>query len=743
MDRPSPPKSSTDAFPEQELQNVSEIDPLTVAPDSPARPPAAERSGDSLVACIGQVAERFGVSFAPSLLGGLALDERGRLPAHQAEPALELLGMNCDARPARKLPARDVHYPAIVRLSGASFCVVHSARDGDLLVWRPGSGEARWEPRLSLDADFDGWLATVFGDPSALREAGQPWHVRAREHWFWSELGKKRRAFTPVLAGSVVVNVLALALPLFTMNVYDRVLPNRAEATLWVLAIGVLAAFALDYAVRKARTNVLDEIGRDLDLRLSQKIYSKILTAPLAERKGHTGNLVARVTEFAAVREFYASTTIILVIDLLFLVLFVALIAYLAGWLALVPVAAIVVMALAGLHLQRKIVAAARDAQADFGLQQTLLVESVAGIETLKSIAGEGAMLGRWRRIAEVGSTSQLRLRQINASAISLASTFQQVSNITLVVGGYYLFAAGEITMGAIIAIVMLSSRSLQPAGQLAFLLTKAEQSRQTLDSLQQLWEGTDERRMGSASIVPVVRDARIRLENLDFAYPETPTNSLDGINLAIDPGERIAVIGRVASGKSTLGRIVCGLYQPTGGAMLIDGIDSRQYRPQDIRSNFRFVPQDAELFSGTIKENLVLGAPDASDEELLAALRRVGADQFLSRDAGGFDRPVGESGSRLSGGQRAFLTLARAFARPARLLFFDEPTGAMDAQTEKLFVERLSQSLTPEQTLVISTHRPALFGICNRIVVLDNGKIVADGPKQKILATAGVGAST
>jgi ATP-binding cassette subfamily C protein LapB len=223
------------------------------------------------------------------------------------------------------------------------------------------------------------------------------------------------------------------------------------------------------------------------------------------------------------------------------------------------------------------------------------------------------------------------------------------------------------------------------------------------------------------------------------LAYPAPPTNSLSSIDLTITPGERVAIVGRVASGKSTLGRLLCGLYQPSDGAMLIDGIDSRQYRPQDIRANFRFVPQDAELFSGTIKDNLLLGAPDATDAELLAALAQVGADQFLSRDAGGFDRPVGESGSKLSGGQRSFLTLARALVRPAKILFFDEPTGAMDSQTEKLFVDRLSQSLTADQTLIISTHRPALFAICDRLVVLDSGKIVADGPRDQILATAGV----
>ncbi|MCA1662279.1 MAG: type I secretion system permease/ATPase [Novosphingobium sp.] len=702
-------------------------------------PIRAARAADPLVACIEEMAARFGVAFAPGLLSGLALDRDGRLPWHQLGPALEQLGLNYTPEDRAKLPKPPELYPAIVAL-GDDAAVVHEIRDGQVLVWRPEAGQAAWEPLADLAPTYSGRMLAVSGDPQALRDAGQPWHKRAREHWFWSEIAKDRRRFAPVLVATVVVNLLALALPLFSMNVYDRVIPNRAEATLWVLAVGVLLAFGLEYALRRARTEVLDQIGRDLDLRLSQKIYSKILSAPLAERKGHTGNLVARVSEYAIVRDFFASTTVVLMIDMAFLVLFVAMIAYIAGWLALVPIVAIALMAAAGLRLRRRVIAAARDAQADFGLQQTLLVESIAGLETLKSVAGEGTMLGRWRRLAEIGGHSQQKLKDISSAAVSLTSTFQQVSNIALIVGGYYLFAEGEITMGAIIAIVMLSSRSLAPAGQLAFLLTRGQQARETLDSLQRLWDEGDERRMGSASITPEVRAARIRLESVDFTYPEASAESLKGLDLTIEPGDRIAVIGRVASGKSTLGRILCGLYQPTGGQMLVDGIDSRQYRPQDLRAAFRFVAQDSDLFSGSVKDNLSIGAGHASDDELLGALRTVGADQFLARDAGGFDRAVGEHGSRLSGGQRSFLALARAFVSPARLIFLDEPTGAMDAQTEKLFVEQLSRSLTGSQTLVIATHRPALFTLCNRLIVLDKGRLVADGPRDQIIATAGIG---
>lgn len=696
---------------------------------------------DPLLACIGQLAERFGVPVAQSMFSGLARDKEGRLPAHQAEMALEVLGLNCDVSSPKILPREPEAYPAIITLrSEDAAAVLHERRDNDLLVWRPGSGEAVWEPVSELQDDYAGWMATVFGDPTSIRETGQPWQKTARSHWFWSEISKVRRDFRPILVASLLINLLAFSLPLFTMNVYDRVIPNRAQSTLWVLALGVMIAFGLDYALRRARTKVVDQIGRTLDLKLSQKIYSKILSAPLANRKGHTGNLVARVSEFGIVRDFFASTTVVLLVDLAFLILFVALIAYLASWLALVPLVAIGFMFFAGLRLRGAVDQAAREAQADHGLQQTLLVESIAGMETLKSIGGEGVMLGRWRRLAELGAQSQQQLRDISSAAIGLSSTFQQFSSIALVVGGYYLFASGDITMGAIIAIVMLSSRSLAPAAQFAFLLTRGQQARQTLVSLQRLWDEPDERRMGSASITPQVRRAQIRLENLEFSYPEAAVPSLSDFNLEINPGDRIAIIGKVASGKSTFGRILCGLYAPSGGAMLIDGIDSRQYRPQDIRNCFRFVGQDSGLFSGTIKDNLTLGAGATSDQALIEALRHVGAEQFLSYDAGGFDRSVGEGGGNLSGGQRAFLTLARSLVRPAKLLFLDEPTGAMDSQTEKLFVERLSQSLTPDQTLVISTHRPALFAVCNRLIVLDKGRVVADGPRDEVIASAQLG---
>jgi ATP-binding cassette subfamily C protein LapB len=694
---------------------------------------------DPLAECVMELARRLGPPMDPARLAMLPRDVTGRLPGHQAEAALELADLPFEPRGVKKLPVRASEYPALVEFAPGEFVVILDANERDVLVWRPFVGEA-WTQRSAFGGQPITRFLAVFGNPDALRSDEAPWHAKGRGHWFWGELRKERSALYPVLVASTVINLLAVALPLFTMNVYDRVIPNRAGATLWVLAIGVVIAFGLEFMLRRARTAVVDEASHRLDLKYSQKIFSRLLAGPLSSQRGHTGALVARVSEYATVRDFFASTTVVLVVDVFFLFIFVGVMAIIAGWLALVPLVIMAAMAVAGFFLQRKVVDAARDAQADAGLQQTLLVESLAGMETLKSLSGEGGMVGRWRKLAEIGSQSQMRLRSINSLAIGLAQTFQQISSVALVIGGYYLVASGKISMGAIIAVVMLASRSLAPAGQIAFLLTRGRQASETLASIERLFEGEDERRKGGNLVLSPIARPVIQFDRAAFRYPTASQSALEGLNLTIKPGEKVAIVGRVASGKSTFGRLLCGLYEPTDGAMLIDGVDSREYRPQQLRDAFRYVGQDAAIFTGSVKDNLALGKREATDDRLIAALRATGADQFLSRDGGGFDRAVGESGRSLSGGQRAFLSLARAMVTPCQLLFLDEPTGAMDAQTESLFVERLSHSLTDGQTLIVSTHRPALFGLCDRLIVLDNGCVVADGPIEDVIARSAAG---
>lgn len=698
---------------------------------------APSREIDPVLDCLTFLARRADRPSSPVLLrAGLALSEAGSLPFHQVEPALDQVGMRGEPVSRRRLAGwRLQQLPAIVELTEARAVVLLEMKAGDALVYTPGTAEAMWVSVAELEPMFTGQAVAVEADPTHERAGERPWDKVRRTHWFWSEVWKVRREFWPVLLAALVVNLLALAVPLFTMNVYDRVIPNKAIPTLWVLAIGVMLALALDFILRLARSQLIDEIGRRLDAKYSQKLFEKVMNLPMAERQGSTGAFAKRISEYEGVRDFFASTSVVLLVDIAFLVIFLILIAVIAGPLVFVPIVGIAIMLGVGIALQRRMATAAIDAQADSSLQHSVLVESISGIETLKAARAEGQMLGRWRRYASMSAATQEKMRRLTSVAVNLASICQQAISVGLVVGGFYLFNEGAITMGAIIAIVMLAGRAMAPIGQFAFLITRARQSMTTLDSLQRMMEATDERQVAARSIVPEIRVGQVDLKRTSFRYPGASVDSLSDIDLSIKPGERIAVIGRVASGKSTLGRLLCGLYAPTDGEMLVDSLDSRQYHPHQLRDEFRYVGQDAELFSGTVRDNLMLGAAKAEDQQLVDAVVRSGADIFLSRDAAGFDRPVGERGSLLSGGQRSLLVLARALVSPSKLLFLDEPTGAMDTQTESYFIDRLKTALAPDQTLVVSTHRHNMLSICDRLIVIDAGRIIADGPRDEVMA--------
>jgi ATP-binding cassette subfamily C protein LapB len=693
------------------------------------------REIDAVLDCLTYLARQADRPSSPVLLrAGLAVTPDGKLPFHQIEPALEQIGMRADpiARRLKNWPSAKC--PAVLELADDRAALLLDVRDADGLLYAPGVAEPAWVNLTELEPAYTGRAVVVETDPTQERANERPWDEAKRRHWFWSEVWKVRREFWPVLLAALIVNLLAFAMPLFTMNVYDRVIPNKAVSTLWVLALGVMLALAFDFTLRIARARLIDEVGRKLDAKLSQKLFEKVMNLPMAERQGSTGAFARRVSEYEMVRDFFASTTVVLVVDMTFLVLFLGLITALAGWLVFVPIAGIALMLTAGVSLQKAMGRAALDAQADASLQHSVLVESIAGAETLKSSRAEGQMLGRWRRYSSMAAATQERMRKLTAVAVNLASVSQQSISIGLLIGGFYRFQEGEMTMGAIIAIIMLSGRSLQPVGQLAFLITRGRQAIATLGSLQRMMEAGDERQVAMRSIVPEIRVGHIVLTDVSFRYPNAARDSLAGLNLKINPGDRIGVIGRVASGKSTLGRVLCGLYAPTGGVMTVDGLDSRQYHPHQLRDAFRFVGQDSEVFSGTVRDNLMLGAAQATDDQLIDAVVRSGADIFLSRDAAGFDLPVGERGSQLSGGQRSLLVLARALVSPSKLLFLDEPTGSMDTQTELYFIEHLKTALAADQSLIVATHRHNMLSILTRLIVIDGGKIIADGPRDEVM---------
>jgi ATP-binding cassette subfamily C protein LapB len=697
------------------------------------------REIDPVLDCLAFLARQADRPSSPVLLrAGLALSDDGTLPFHQIEPALDQVGMRGEpvVRRLKGWPVQKL--PAILELEDRRAAVLIEAKGGDGLIYAPGIAEPMWVALDQIAPAYTGRAVFVEADPTRERLSERPWDEAKRKHWFWSEAWKVRREFWPVMLAALVVNMLALAVPLFTMNVYDRVIPNKAIPTLWVLALGVAIALAFDFALRLARSKLVDEIGRKLDDKLSQKLFEKVMNLPMAARQGSTGALAKRVSEYELVRDFFASTTVVLLVDITFLILFLVLITVLGGWLVIVPIVGITAMIAAGMSLRRAMGRAATDAQADSSLQHSVLVESIGGIETLKAARAEGQMLGRWKRYSSMSAATQEEMRRLTAVAVNLATLSQQLISVGLLVGGFYQFNQGNMSMGAIIAIVMLAGRAMSPVGQFAFLITRARQALTTMESLQRMMEEEDERHVAARSIVPEIRVGRIELSHVNFRYPAAAGDALSDLNLKIEPGERIGVIGRVASGKSTLGRLLCGLYAPTDGVMTIDGLDSRQYHPHQVRDAFRFVGQDSELFSGTVRDNLMLGAAKADDAQLIDAVVRSGADIFLSRDAAGFDLPVGERGSRLSGGQKSLLVLARALVSSSKLLFLDEPTGAMDTQTETYFIEHLKNALAKDQTLIVSTHRHQMLSIVDRLIIIDRGRIFADGPRDQILGQLG-----
>ena len=483
---------------------------------------APSREIDPVLDCLAFLARRADRPSSPVLLrAGLALSDKGTLPFHQIEPALDQIGMRGEPMVRRLKSWPMQRLPAVLELSDDRTAVLLESRAGDGLIYAPGIAEPMWVSLAELEPAFTGRAVFVESDPTREREGERPWDKAKRSHWFWSEVWKVRGEFWPVLLAALVVNLLALAVPLFTMNVYDRVIPNKAIPTLWVLAIGVGLALAFDFLLRIARSRLIDEIGLTLDAKLSQKLFEKVMNLPMASRQGSTGAMAQRVSDYASVRDFFASTTVVILVDIAFLALFLILITVLAGWLVIVPLVGIVVMCLVGFSLQKKMSKAAIDMQADSSLQHSMLVESIGGLETLKSAGAEGQMLGRWRRYASMSAVTSEEMRRLNGVAINMASLAQQLISVGLLIGGFYRFNAGLMSMGAIIAIVMLAGRAISPVGQFAFLITRGQQALATMESLQQMMEAQDERGAAVRSIVPEVRVGSIELSKVSFTYPE------------------------------------------------------------------------------------------------------------------------------------------------------------------------------------------------------------------------------
>lgn len=557
-------------------------------------------------------------------------------------------------------------------------------------------------------------------------------------HWLWGTL----RRFVPYYRGAMLAallsNVLVLMVGLFTSVVYDRVIPHQAFVTLWSLAAGAGLAVLFDLFARQLRSHLIDVAGKKADLLLGAILFRKALSIRLEHRPESAGSFSHHLAQLEVVREFSTSATMSAISDLPFIVLFVAMIWFVAGDLVgvmLVAVPAILLMTFAIQAVLRRAMTANQRQQADM---HGLLIETMEGMETVRASSAQGHFQRQYEEANVAAAHSSLRARALSSWVNNVAAVSQQLVTVVMLVWGVHLIHAGELSGGALIAAVMFASRVVAPLSGVVALASRYQGARAALRMLDQLMAQPSERDPTRRYLAQPRIRGQLGLREVGFTYhsagrPQGPA-VLRQLQLSIAAGERVAILGKIGSGKSTVLRLLAGLYQPVEGYVEVDGIDLRQIDPADYRAHVGFVAQEPRLFRGTLRENILLGRAQAQAEALPEVLRLTGLDKVAAAHPLGLDMPVGEGGSMLSGGQRQLVALARCLVTQPQVLLMDEPTSSMDAQTEAQFIAQIA-GLVAQRTLVVVTHRPALLALVDRIVVMEAGKVIVDGPKQKVLA--------
>ncbi len=559
-------------------------------------------------------------------------------------------------------------------------------------------------------------------------------HRDKEDHWFWGVLRSSGKIYRDVLLASFLINLFVLAQPLFVMNVYDRVVPNNAVETLWALAIGVSLVYVFDLVLKILRAYLVELAAKRTDVVLSAQLFEKVLNLKMSARPSSAGAFASRLHDFDMLRNFVTSSTILTLIDLPFVILFMAFMYFLGGWLVAVPLVIFPLAIYQGLRAQKKLRPTIENVMRGSAKKNATLIESLVGIETIKTLGAEGQLQRVWEQ--SVGYVSQwgLQSRLISNSALQAVQFLQQIAMVAVVVVGVYLIADQNLTLGGLIACVILNGRALAPLSQIANLLVSYDHAESTLKSLNEVMALPVEREADKRYLHRPVMDGNIRLKDVTFSYPEQPRPALENINITINAGEKIAVIGRIGSGKSTLAKLIIRLYDPSAGSVLVDGFDVKQLDPADLRTNIGFVAQDAKLYFGTVRENITFGLQGVSDADVVDAARQAGILELINSHPLGFEMPVGERGENLSGGQRSAIVMARTFLRKPRVLLMDEPTSAMDQGTEERLCQQIKAQFA-DSTLLLITHKMNLLSLVDRLIVVDRGTIVADGPKEKVLA--------
>jgi ATP-binding cassette subfamily C protein LapB len=550
--------------------------------------------------------------------------------------------------------------------------------------------------------------------------------------WLLEPMRKNRSVYLKVALAAVMINIFGMMTSLFTMTVYDRVVPNNATSSLVALSIGLMVIVAFDFILKLLRAYFVDMAGASIDREVGETLFQKLLALRLDLKKGSTGSLTGIMRELEALRDFFTSATMTAIVDLPFIFLTLAVVAIIGGKVVFVPAATIPVVILAGWLTQPALDRLSARSMGEGLQKQSVLVETVGGLETVKA-TGAGKLLSwRWRRALVQHSHSSLRQRLVASIGITVATSAGTISYAGVVVLGVGLIADQELTMGGLIACSILAGRAIAPLAQISQLLSRMTTTRTAYRQLNDLMKQPPEGPSGEGIRISTLK-GKIEFRNVSFRYPGGAEKTLDEVSFVIEPGEHVALLGRVGSGKSTIARLILGLYPPEEGLVLIDGTDIRQLDPVELRSNIGAALQESVLLTGSVRENIVLARPEVDDEEMLRVTELSGTHAFMGRIANGYDLKLADRGEGLSGGQRQSIALARALAGKPPVLVFDEPTSAMDAQTESALLQRLDAEIEG-RTAVMITHRPPLLALVDRVMVVDAGKIVMNGPRDEVM---------
>ena len=550
--------------------------------------------------------------------------------------------------------------------------------------------------------------------------------------WLMEPMRRNRPIYMKVALAAVMINIFGLMTSLFTMTVYDRVVPNNATSSLVALSIGLVVIVIFDFVLKLLRAYFVDIAGASIDRDIGESVFARLLGLRLDLKKGSTGSLTGLMRELEALRDFFASATLTAIVDLPFILITLAVVALIGGWVVLVPGLAIPVVVGVGLLTQPAMDRLSAKSMGEGLQKQSVLVETVGGLETVKATGAGPLLARRWAKAVDQHSASSLRQRLVASIGITTATSAGTISYAGVVVVGVGLIATQDLTMGGLIACSILAGRAVAPLAQISQLLSRLTSTRTAYRQLNDLMNLPPEGPVGEGIRLSALK-GRVEFRNVSFRYPGAPEKTLESISFTVEPGEHVGMLGRVGSGKSTIARLVMGLYPPEEGLVMIDGTDIRQLTPADLRRNMGVALQESVLLSGTVRDNIGLARAAVDDEEMVRAAELSGTHAFMGQIANGYDLRLADRGEGLSGGQRQSIAIARALAGSPPLLVFDEPSSAMDSQTETALIQRLQEELKG-RTLILITHRPPLLALVSRILLIDKGRVVADGPRDEVL---------